>query len=109
MRESRTFGSVGGGGGTVLGSPAYTGRDANVVAMAARDSGCVKTPHGKSAPRILRRTVARKAEKCGNSCSARRYDQIRLSFHTAWSHKRHAPWARDDVFTPIRCQRRIRI
>jgi hypothetical protein len=28
--------------------------------------------------------VARKAEKCGNSCSARHYDQIRLSFHTAW-------------------------
>src|SRR6266481_5678492 len=121
MRESRTFGSVGGEGGNVLAYPAYTGRDANVVAMAARDSGCVKTPHGKSAPRILRRTVARKAEKCGNSCSARRYDQIRLSFHTAWTHKRHAPWARDightelkrdgsdDVFTPIRCQRRIRI
>ena len=29
--------------------------------------------------------VARKAEKYGNSCSARHYDQIGLSFDTAWT------------------------
>ena len=37
MRESRTFGSVGGEGGNVLAYPAYTCRDANLVAKAARD------------------------------------------------------------------------
>jgi hypothetical protein len=37
MRESRTFGSVGGEGGNVLAYPAYTGRAANVVATAAFD------------------------------------------------------------------------
>jgi len=37
MRESRTFGSVGGEGGNVLAYPANTGRGAGVVAKAAFD------------------------------------------------------------------------
>ncbi len=37
MRESRTFGSVGGEGGNVLAYPEYTGRDANLAVKAARD------------------------------------------------------------------------
>jgi hypothetical protein len=38
MRESCSSGSVGGEGGNRLAYPAYTGRAANVVAKAARDS-----------------------------------------------------------------------
>jgi hypothetical protein len=37
MRESRTFGSVGGEGGNVLAYPANTGGDAGIVAEAAPD------------------------------------------------------------------------
>ena len=37
MRESRTFGSVGGEGGNVLAYPAYSGRAANVATKAAHD------------------------------------------------------------------------
>jgi hypothetical protein len=35
MRESRTFGSVGGEGGNVLAYPAYTGRNANILGETA--------------------------------------------------------------------------
>src|SRR5258707_14402559 len=37
MRESRTFGSVGGEGSNVLAYPAYSGRVANVATKAAHD------------------------------------------------------------------------
>jgi hypothetical protein len=53
------------------------------------DPGCVKTLRGMTAPRILRLAVTLRAEKRKNSSSARRYDQIRFRFHTAWTHLRH--------------------
>ncbi len=43
MRESCSSGSVGGEGGNRLAYPAYNGRDANLVATADFDPGCVKT------------------------------------------------------------------
>jgi hypothetical protein len=43
------------------------------------------------------RMVARRAEKCGNSCSARHYDQIKLSFHTAWARSRTSPYGSFEV------------
>ena len=59
MRESRTFGSVGGEGGNVLAYPAYTGRDANILAKAAHD------PMQKS--RMPRRRQAKLARSVGES------------------------------------------
>jgi hypothetical protein len=51
---------------------------------AALVPGCVKTLRGITAPGILRLVVTLRAKKRKNSSSARRYDQIRFRFHTAW-------------------------
>src|ERR1700680_4457749 len=55
-----------------------------LVPPTPRVPGCVKTLRGISAPQILRLVVTRRAKKRRNSFSARRYDQIRYRFHTAW-------------------------
>jgi hypothetical protein len=59
------------------------------VLTARFDPGCVKTLRGITAPRISRLVVTLRAKKRKNSSSARRYDQIRFRFHTAWNHSGH--------------------
>ena len=71
--------------GSYLGN---TGRDAQEVAKAALDPGCVKTLRGITAPGILSPMIMRRAKRRKNSSSARHYDQIRFRFRTAKTHKR---------------------
>jgi len=52
--------------------------------MAAQGPGCVKTLCGMTAPGISRLVVTLRAKRRKNSSSARRYDQIRFRFRTAW-------------------------
>jgi hypothetical protein len=53
----------------------------------------MKTLRGITAPGILRLVVTLRAKKRENSSSARRYDQIRFRFHTAWvNSRRRASW-----------------
>ena len=71
--------------------------------------GCVKTLRGMTAPGILRLVVTLRAKKRKNSSSARRYDQIRFRFRTAWTLNRHGhphsivlAWHSDRISIPER-------
>ena len=72
---------------------------------AAAGPGCVKTLRGITAPEILRLAVTLRAKKRKNSSSARRYDQIRFRFHTAWTHSGRANALRKNlqIFHRSRC------